>query len=298
MVFVLSSWVFSAHVFGNFLLLISCGIIYGTETDILCLKNIKKSIQDPNNYLTSSWNFNNNTEGYICRFNGVECWHPDENRVLNLKLSNMGLKGQFPRGIINCSSLTGLDLSVNDLSGTIPEDISSLLTFVTSLDLSSNAFSGEIPGSLANCTYLNSLKLNKNQLTGQIPLRLGTLARLKSFDVSDNLLTGQIPNFTIGHVTVNYANNQGLCGGSLGPCKANGSSKSNTMVIAGAAVGAVTLAALGLGVVMFFFVRRAAYRKKEEDPEGNKWARSLKGTKGIKASYILMHHCTRHMITL
>jgi hypothetical protein len=121
---------------------------------------------------------------------------------------------------------------------------------VTSLDLSSNAFSGEIPRSLANCTYLNSLKLNQNQLTGQIPVRLGTLARLKSFDVSDNLLTGQIPNFTTGYVTVNYANNQGLCGGNFGPCKANASSKSNTAVIAaaiaGAAVGAVTLAALGL----------------------------------------------------
>jgi len=29
-----------------------------------------------------------------------------------------------------------------------------------------------------------------------------------------------------------------------------------------------------------------SYRKMEEDPEGNKWARSLKGTKTIKVSYI------------
>jgi len=49
-----------------------------TETDIFCLKSIKNSLEDPNNYLTSSWNFNNKTEGFICRFNGVECWHPDE----------------------------------------------------------------------------------------------------------------------------------------------------------------------------------------------------------------------------
>ncbi|KEH18041.1 putative protein kinase RLK-Pelle-LRR-Xa family [Medicago truncatula] len=286
MVFVPSSRILSSYVFVSFLLLISFGITYGTETDIFCLKSIKNSIQDPNNYLTSSWNFNNKTEGFICRFNGVECWHPDENKVLNLKLSNMGLKGQFPRGIVNCSSMTGLDLSVNDLSGTIPGDISTLLKFVTSLDLSSNEFSGEIPVSLANCTYLNVLKLSQNQLTGQIPLLLGTLDRIKTFDVSNNLLTGQVPNFTAGgKVDVNYANNQGLCGQpSLGVCKATASSKSNTAVIAGAAVGAVTLAALGLGVFMFFFVRRSAYRKKEEDPEGNKWARSLKGTKGIKVS--------------
>ncbi|XP_045792723.1 probably inactive leucine-rich repeat receptor-like protein kinase At5g48380 [Trifolium pratense] len=280
----LSSWIFNFHVFVTFLLLISCGITYGTETDILCLKNIKISIQDPNNFLTSSWNFNNNTEGYICSFYGVECWHSNENSLMKLELSNMGLKGQFPRGIINCSSLTGLDLSGNDLSGTIPDDISTLLSFVTTLDLSSNAFSGEIPDNLANCTYLNSIKLNQNRLTGQIPLRLGTLTRIKTFDVSDNLLTGQIPNFTDGTVSVNYANNQGLCGGSLGVCKANGSSKSNTAVIAGAAVGAVTLAALGLGIVMLFFVHRVSYRKKEEDPEGNKWTKGLKGAKAIKVS--------------
>nr|WIL59926.1 nodulation protein [Melilotus officinalis] len=221
----------------------------------------------------------------MCRFNGVECWHPDENKVLNLKLSNMGLKGQFPRDIINCSSMTGLDLSINDLSGTIPEDISKLLQFVTSLDLSSNQFSGEIPVSLANCTYLNILKLDQNRLTGQIPPLFGTLERIKTFDVSNNLLTWPVPNFTVAKVDVNYANNQGLCGPNLGTCKILNSSKSNTAVIAGAAVGAVTLAVIGLGVFMFFFVRRGSYRrKKEEDPEGNKWARSLKGTKAIKVS--------------
>ncbi|KAK2437121.1 putative inactive leucine-rich repeat receptor protein kinase [Trifolium repens] len=127
-------------------------ISHGTESDIFCLKSFKNSLEDPNDYLTSSWNFNNNTEGYICRFNGVECWHPDENRVLNLKLSNMGLKGQFPRGVVNCTSMTGLDLSLNELSGPIPSDISKILRFVTSIDLSYNTFTGEIPTALANCT--------------------------------------------------------------------------------------------------------------------------------------------------
>ncbi|GAU23939.1 hypothetical protein TSUD_181280 [Trifolium subterraneum] len=62
------------------------------------------------------------------------------------------------------------------------------------------------------------------------------------------------------------------------------SSKTNTAVIAGAAVGGVTLAALGVAVGLFFYVRRVSHRKKEEDPEGNKWARILKGTKKIKVS--------------
>lgn len=281
---VLTSRIFSVHVVIGIWLLYCCSTINGTDSDIFCLKSIKDSLEDPNNYLQSSWNFNNNTEGFICRFTGVECWHDDENRVLNLRLSNMGLKGQFPRALQNCSSLTGLDLSINKLSGTIPADISKLLKYVTSLDLSSNNFSGEIPVDLANCSYLNSLKLDQNRLTGQIPLQLGQLSRLKTFTVTNNLLTGQVPTFGSANISADsYANNPGLCGGPLEPCRGK-FSKSNTAVIAGAAVGGVTIAALGSGIAMLFFVRRVSAKKKDEDPEGNKWARSLKGTKKIKAS--------------
>ena len=99
----------------------------GASSDIYCLKSIKDSLEDPYGYLNSSWDFNNKTEGFICKFYGVECWHPDENKVLNLRLSDMGLRGRFPRDIRNCSSLTGLDLSNNELSGPIPHDISSSL---------------------------------------------------------------------------------------------------------------------------------------------------------------------------
>ncbi|KAL2659193.1 hypothetical protein AAZV13_03G071900 [Glycine max] len=244
---------------------------------------IKESLEDPYNYLKFSRDFNNKTEGYISRFNGVECWHPDENRVLNLKLLNMGLKGQFPRGIQNCSSLTELDLSINKLPGTISGDIATRIPFATSVILASNEFSGEIPVSLANCKFLNTLKLDQNRLTGQIPPQFGVLSRIKTFYVSDNLLMRPVPIFSAG-VSKNYANNQGLCGGkSFAPCKAK-SSKSNLVVIAGAAVGGVTLATLGLCIGLFFFVRRVSFKKKEEDPEGNKWARSLKGTKQIKVS--------------
>ncbi|XP_073222685.1 probably inactive leucine-rich repeat receptor-like protein kinase At5g48380 [Cicer arietinum] len=280
---VLSSRIFSTPIIVSFFLLINCDMIFGTESDIFCLKSVKSSLNDPYNYL-QSWNFNNKTEGFICKFSGVECWHPEENRVLNLKLSNMGLKGQFPRGIQNCSSLTGLDLSSNSFSESIPEDISTLVFFMTSLDLSSNDFTGAIPVSLSNCTYLNILKLDQNQLTGQIPPQLATLTRLKSFSVSNNLLSGQVPNFRIGLIAQDsYANNSGLCGGPLAPCGGK-SSKTNTAVIAGAAVGGVTLAALGLAVGSLFYVRRVSRKKKEEDPEGNKWARILKGTKKNQVS--------------
>ncbi|XP_054783114.1 probably inactive leucine-rich repeat receptor-like protein kinase At5g48380 [Prosopis cineraria] len=277
---VLSSRFFRAHFVISILLLLGCSMTNGTDTDIFCLKSIQDSLEDPYNTLKTSWNFNNKTEGFICHFTGVDCWHDDENKVLNLKLSNMGLKGQFPHAIQNCTSLTGLDLSINKLSGTIPADIYKLLKFVVTLDLSSNDFSGEIPVGLANCSYLNTLKLDQNRLTGQIPPQLAQLERLKTFTVTNNFLTGPVPSFGSKIAADSYSNNSGLCGAPLDPCQGK---KANTAIIAGAAVGGVTVAALALGIVAFFFVRRVSV-KKEEDPEGNKWARSLKGTKGIKVS--------------
>ena len=191
----------------------------GLQSDIVCLMSIKASLEDPYGYLKDSWKFNNNTEGFICKFTGVECWHPDENKVLNLRLSDMGFRGQFPRGIKNCTSLTGLDLSNNELSGPLPFDIAELVPSVTSLDLSSNKFSMEIPKNIVNCSYLNFLKLDNNQLTGQIPPELGLLRRMKQFSVSNNMLSGAVPDFGNASLQADsFANNKGLCGRPLKPC--------------------------------------------------------------------------------
>ncbi|KAF2298290.1 hypothetical protein GH714_021370 [Hevea brasiliensis] len=210
-----------------------------TETDIACLKSIKASLEDPYAYL-KAWNFNNNTEGYICRFIGVDCWHPDENIVLNLRLSDMGLRGRFPLGIQNCTSLTGLDLSSNELQGPIPFNISKIVPFITSLDLSSNNFSGEIPLSIVNCSTLNILKLDHNRLTGHIPEQIGWLTRLKAFNVSNNLLSGPVPMFQNATISVDsYANNVGLCGGPLERCRVHRPRKFDYSFKSGFAIGYV-----------------------------------------------------------
>ncbi|KAK6244384.1 hypothetical protein QUC31_010793 [Theobroma cacao] len=266
------------------LVLLSGRVCQATPNDIECLKSVKASLEDPYSYL-SSWNFNNGTEGFICKFTGVDCWHPDENKVLNIRLSDLGLKGRFPQGIGKCESLTGLDLSSNKLSGLIPSDISEKLKYVTTLDLSDNNFSGPIPPSLANCSFLNVLKLGNNRLTGAIPLQLGVLNRIKTFNVANNQLSGQIPDFG-PNVTIqadSYANNPGLCGKILQPCPGI-PMKSRVGTIAASAVGGVTITAIIVGIILFYFSRGAAMKKKEDDPEGNKWAKTIKGKKGIKAS--------------
>ncbi|KAF9688368.1 hypothetical protein SADUNF_Sadunf02G0190200 [Salix dunnii] len=284
----LISRIFKVVVASCLWLLLGCSLSYGTDTDIACLKSIKESLVDTRNYLNSSWNFESITEGSICNFLGVECWHPNENRVVNIRLPDLGLKGRFPLGLRYCTTITGIDLSSNELFGSIPQNISNITGYATSLDLSSNNFSGEIPSSLANCSFLNVLKLDHNQLTGQIPPRIGLLDRLKTFSVANNLLSGPIPSsFNFSIITEeSFANNPGLCGKPLSPCVST-SKKTNTGVIAGAAVGGVTIAAIGVAIGMFFYYRKMSRMrklKKDGDPEGNKWAKSLKGVSMFEKS--------------
>lgn len=200
-------------------LVLSCAVCYAVQSDIDCLKSIKDSLEDPLDSLLS-WKFDKSTEGFICKFTGIQCWHPDENKVLSITLPDMGLKGQFPRGLRNCTSMTSLDLSSNKLHGSIPSNISKYIGFMVILDLSSNQFSGEIPANLANCSFLNSLKLDHNQFTGQIPAEIGLLDRLKTFNVANNRLTGPVPRFRNATFPAeSYANNVGLCGDPLPRCE-------------------------------------------------------------------------------
>ncbi|KZV14573.1 inactive leucine-rich repeat receptor-like protein kinase-like [Dorcoceras hygrometricum] len=260
----------------SILFILSESICCTAQSDVDCLKSMKESLEDPLNSLTYSWNFQNSTPGYICKFSGIECWHEDENKVLNINLVGMGLKGEFPQGIAKCSSLTGLDLSNNNIYGEIPSNISNLITYVTTLDLSSNQLSGEIPQDLANCQFLNSIKLDNNQLSGAIPLQISLLNRIKAFSVANNKLTGPVPTFSNATIPAqSYAGNVGLCGGPLPQCQ-NVSKKTRAPAVIGAAVGGVAISALVVGIGMVFFLRKVSRTKKDEDPLGNKWARTIK----------------------
>lgn len=266
-------------------LLLSSLIGATNEANVNCLRTIYKQVKDPNGYLTN-WVFGNQTAGYICKFNGVACWHDDENRVLSIKLGGYGLEGEFPLGIKQCSDMTTLDLSRNNFSGPLPSNITDVIPLVTILDLSYNQFSGPIPASIANVTFLNELMLQHNQFTGTLPAELVLLGRLTKFSVASNLLTGPIPNFneTLKFGVDEFASNPGLCGKPLEPCKGPSSSRGKVIVIA--AVGGLAVAALVVGTVLFFYFRRLAVIRKKlrDDPEENRWARILKGQKGVKVN--------------
>uniref|UniRef100_M1CMI1 non-specific serine/threonine protein kinase n=2 Tax=Solanum tuberosum TaxID=4113 RepID=M1CMI1_SOLTU len=167
----------------------------------------------------------------------------------------MGLIGEFPRGIQNCTSLTSLNLSNNELYGTIPSDISKLIAFAVDIDLSSNLFSGAIPSDISNFSFLNSLKLENNKLEGLIPPEICWLQRLRMFNVADNMLTGPVPNFVnAAFPAESYANNPGLCGSPLELCVTERVVSRHILFACGFVTG-WSLSTL-LGVYFFFGVKK------------------------------------------
>ena len=110
--------------------------------------------------------------------------------VTELALPGNNLSGPLPAELGSLASLTTLDLSDNQLSGTIPD--LSTLTILTSLNLGDNQLSGTIPD-LTALTHLQTLNLRDNRLTGAIPEELGDLFSLELLYLDDNQLSGTIP---------------------------------------------------------------------------------------------------------
>ncbi|GFP99129.1 serine/threonine-protein kinase bri1-like 1 [Phtheirospermum japonicum] len=125
-------------------------------------------------------------------------------------------------------SLIYLDLSYNNLSGTIPENLGSM-AYLQVLNLGHNNMTGEIPFSFGGLRSVGVLDLSHNRLQGFIPGSLVGLSFLSDFDVSNNNLSGTIPSG--GQLTTfpapRYENNTGLCGVPLPLCGSGNSHHSS-----------------------------------------------------------------------
>ncbi|MFW5748121.1 MAG: immunoglobulin-like domain-containing protein [Chloroflexota bacterium] len=117
---------------------------------------------------------------------------PDLSSLANLNavyLDSNDFEGDL-NGIFgpNNAALDIVDLSDNNLSGTIPAEWGAF-TSLTNLQLDSNNLSGTIPESLGSLTDLERLNLAANNLTGAVPPTLTNLTSLSTLDVALNQLT-------------------------------------------------------------------------------------------------------------
>ncbi|XP_016648199.1 PREDICTED: LOW QUALITY PROTEIN: LRR receptor-like serine/threonine-protein kinase GSO1 [Prunus mume] len=92
---------------------------------------------------------------------------------------------------INITSLSTLDMSMNNINSPLPSWFSNL-TSLRKLNLSLNYFTGHIPREFASLKYLEGLDLSNNALEGQIPELIGNLCELKTLNLQSNELDGGI----------------------------------------------------------------------------------------------------------
>ena len=127
----------------------------------------------------------------------LDSWHgvttDRSGRVVELDLSENELNGTIPSELGSLTYLEELNLSQNQLSGTIPLELGSLNN-LTTLSLFDNRLSGGIPSELGNLSNLELLALFENNLRGTIPSELAELDNLRWLMLSGNQLSGSIPS--------------------------------------------------------------------------------------------------------
>jgi len=89
--------------------------------------------------------------------------------------------------------VTELNLSYNNLVGSIPSEIEHLIQ-LERLELDFNSLTGTIPSTLGKLNFLQVMFLDTNYLTGTIPTEFGRLSSLQDLGVHMNDLTGTMPN--------------------------------------------------------------------------------------------------------
>lgn len=115
-------------------------------------------------------------------------------KLKQLSLEENMLKESLPRSVCNLSTrLESLLLRSNQISGSIPVEISNLVNF-TELRMENNLLSGSIPVTVGEMRYLYILDLSKNKLSGEAPSTVGDMIQLGEIFLHDNNLRGNIPS--------------------------------------------------------------------------------------------------------
>ncbi|KAJ0661692.1 putative protein kinase RLK-Pelle-LRR-XII-1 family [Helianthus annuus] len=248
-------------------------------------------------------------------------------QVIDLELYGNKLSGCVPKELFQLTSLSiVLDLSQNNLSGVLPQEIGNL-KLTGSINFSMNHLTGELPSSLSSCASLQNLDLSSNLFYGSMPESFSSLKALEYVNLSHNNFSGQIPTYLqqipLKGLDLSYNNFEGevpikgvfantsamsvigntrLCGGipdlHLTKCTSTTSNpKRRTRKLSVHAIVAVSLCSTVAGLGLFWFVLFYCHIKKKRDKqlearlsesfEKISYGRLLKATEGFSAENLI-----------
>jgi hypothetical protein len=129
------------------------------------------------------------------------------------------------------------------------------------LDLSSNNLVGTIPASLGSLSKLEDLNLSHNALVGAVPSQLAGMSSLVELDLSSNRLEGRLGDEFSRWPQGAFTGNVALCGSHLRGCGGGGGGRSTLHSASIALVSAaVTLTIVLLAIVLVLMVVRRRRR--------------------------------------
>ncbi len=128
----------------------------------------------------------------------VESWQGIKvtgGRVTNIDLSANNLTGIIPNQVGDLTQLKTIYLNNNALTAQDPLLAPKLpsLTSLEEINYSNNLLAGGIPPEIGSLSALRILFLLNNQLTGPLPTELGNLSNLIILDATNNKLSGSLP---------------------------------------------------------------------------------------------------------
>jgi len=112
-----------------------------------------------------------------------------------LSLSNNSLHGSIPPFLCKASNLQVLDISFNNISGTISPCLITMTSTLEALNLRNNNLNGSIPDMFPTSCVVSSLNFHGNLLHGPIPKSLSHCSSLKVLDIGSNQIVGGFPCF-------------------------------------------------------------------------------------------------------
>jgi Leucine-rich repeat (LRR) protein len=114
-----------------------------------------------------------------------------------MDLSVNQMTGTIPECIgSSLTKLTQFWVASNSLKGTFPTSFFQKLTLLESVDMSDNHFHGTFPGDgdwIGNLTHLKDLSFSKNSFAGVLPSSLSFLTNLERISGYSNNFTGPLP---------------------------------------------------------------------------------------------------------